>query len=176
MTTSELLDLLRHAYDGDPWHGPSLKAVLTRVSAGHASVRPLSGRHTVWETVLHLTGWTREVERRIRTGAPPAQPEEGDWPATPPKPTRAAWTNALRGLEAAHRALEDTVSRAPRSRWAAIVRTPAGKPRDPALGTGYSYGAMVVGLATHHAYHAGQIALLAPPPMVRKSRRARARS
>ena len=47
MTTTELLDLLRQAYDGDPWHGPSLKAVLTRVSAEHASVRPLSGRHRI---------------------------------------------------------------------------------------------------------------------------------
>ena len=176
MTTTELLDLLRQAYDGDPWHGPSLEAVLTRVSAEHASVRPLPERHTVWETVLHLTGWTREVERRIRTGAPPAQPEEGDWPAPPAKLTRAAWTKALRELETAHRALEQTVANAPRSRWTAIVRTPEDEPRDPALGTGYSYGMMVVGLATHHAYHAGQIALLAPPPAKRKSRRLRAGS
>jgi DinB family protein len=176
MTTTELLDLLRQAYDGDPWHGPSLEAVLTRVSAEHASVRPLSGRHTVWETVLHLTAWTRETERRVRTGAPPAQPAEGDWPPTPVKPTRAAWTKALRELETAHRSLEQTVANAPRSRWAAIVRTPEDEPRDPALGTGYSYGTMIVGLATHYAYHAGQIALLAPPPATRKSRRARARS
>jgi uncharacterized damage-inducible protein DinB len=176
MTTTELLDLLQQAYDGDPWHGPSLKAVLTRVSAESAAARPIPGRHSAWELVLHLTAWTREVERRIRTGAPPAQPEEGDWPTLPAKSTRAAWSKALRELETAHRALEQTVARAPRSRWAAIVRIPADAPRDPALGTGYSYGTMVVGLATHHAYHAGQIALVAPPPAARTSRRGRARS
>jgi hypothetical protein len=175
MTTSELLELLRHAYDGDPWHGPSLKAVLTRVTAESAAARSVPERHTIWEVVLHLTGWTREVERRLGGGAP-AQPEGGDWPAMPAQPTRAAWTRALRVLETAHRTLEQTVARAPRSRWAAIVRSPAaGQPRDPALGTGYSYGAMVVGLATHHAYHAGQIALLAPAPApARTARRRRA--
>ena len=35
-----------------------------------------------------------------------------------------------------------------------------GSVRDPAAGTGVTYGTMIVGLATHHAYHAGQIALL----------------
>src|SRR5690349_3171332 len=105
MTTSEILDLLRHAYDGDPWHGPSLKAVLSRVAAEDAAVRRLRGRHTPWELVLHLTGWTREVERRLH-GAAPEMPAEGDWPAMPARPTRAAWTKALKALETAHRTLE----------------------------------------------------------------------
>jgi len=177
MTSNELIDLLRHAYDGDPWHGPSLKAVLDRVSAETAAARPIRGRHTIWEIVLHLTGWTTEVERRLADGSAPRQPEHGDWPAMPAKPTRAAWTRVLGALEAAHRTLEQTVARAPRSRWATIVTAPAAdEPRDPALGTGYSYGTMVVGLATHHAYHAGQIALLAPPPAPPKVKRARKKS
>jgi DinB superfamily len=166
MTTSELLDLLRHAYDGDPWHGPSLKAVLSRVSAESAAARPVRGRHTIWEIVLHLTGWTREVERRVASAAPPQMPEAGDWPAMPAKPTRPAWKRTLDALEVAHRSLEQTVASAPKSRWAAVV----GTPRDPALGSGYSYGTMVIGLATHLAYHAGQIALLTPRDAKRRAR------
>jgi hypothetical protein len=164
MTTNELLQLLQHAYDGDPWHGPSLKAVLDRVSPKAAAVRALPGRHTPWELVLHLTAWTREVERRIN-GSQPDMPEEGDWPAMPKKPTAAAWKQALHTLETAHRALEAAVARAPKSRWDQII----GKPRDPALGTGYSFGTMVAGLATHHAYHAGQIAVLTPRPRKRRT-------
>jgi hypothetical protein len=175
MTSSELLDFLRQVYDGDPWHGPSLKAVLARVSVESAVARPIPGKHTIWELVHHMTGWTREVERRL-PGVPPAMPEGGDWPEMPAKPTRAAWVRALGALEDAHRALEQAVARAPRSRWAAIVRTPAGAARDPALGSGYSYGTMVVGLATHYAYHAGQIALLAPAPAARKPRRGRGKA
>jgi hypothetical protein len=148
MTTSELLQLLQHGYDGDPWHGPSLKAVLDRVPAATAAAaRPLPGRHSIWELVLHLTAWTREVERRL-DGSAPDVPAEGDWPAPPGEPTQAA-----------HRALESTVARVPSSRWDEII----GTPRDPALGTGYSYGFMVAGLAAHYAYHSGQIALLAQP-------------
>ncbi len=37
-----------------------------------------------------------------------------------------------------------------------------GDQRDTAEGTGITFGVMVVGLATHHAYHAGQIAMLTP--------------
>src|SRR5262249_28327521 len=152
---SELQELLHHAYDGDPWHGPSLKSVLAGISPEAAAARPIAERHSIWEIVLHVTGWTREVERRLHRG-PPAQPEGGDWPTMPAKPTRAAWSHTLAALEAAHRALEAAVSQAPHSRWQAIV----GKQRDPAQGTGYSFGTMVAGLATHHAYHAGQIAVL----------------
>jgi uncharacterized damage-inducible protein DinB len=157
MTTSELVDLLRHAYDGDPWHGPSLKAVLTGVSAEAAAARPVSGRHSIWQLVLHVTGWTREVTRRLDGGAP-ALPQGGDWPAVPDPPTPAAWTQALQALEAAHRELEETVARDTHPSWDAVV----GDTRDPEQGTGVTYGTMVVGLATHHAYHAGQMAMLAP--------------
>jgi hypothetical protein len=62
----------------------------------------------------------------------------------------------LRGLEDAHRALVDAVAALPDDRWS----QPVGDLRDPALGTGTTMGEMIVGLAAHHAYHAGQIALL----------------
>jgi uncharacterized damage-inducible protein DinB len=157
MTTSELVYLLRHAYDGDPWHGPSLKAVLAGVSAETAAAQPFPGRHSIWQIVLHLTGWTREVERRL-DGSEATMPHDGDWPAVPDPPTPAAWTQALQTLEAAHRALEQTVAHGTHPSWDAI----GGELRDAAQGTGVTYGTMIVGLATHHAYHAGQIAVLKP--------------
>ncbi len=161
MTTTELVDLLRHAYDGDPWHGPSLKKVLSNVTADTADARPLNGRHSIWEIVLHATGWTREVDRRLNGGRP-TQPAEGDWPTPPARPTgiaaAATWQEALRNLEQAHESLVATVVRTPDQRWEEMV----GDQRDAAEGTGITFGVMVVGLATHHAYHAGQIAMLTP--------------
>ncbi len=154
MRTTQLASLLRASYDGDPWHGPSLAAVLDGVDAGRAARRPLVGRHSIWELVLHLTGWTREVSRRL-AGGEPALPSDGDWPpvaSTDPQ----SWADALRGLEHAHRALVDAVAALPDDRWA----QPVGDLRDPALGTGTTMGEMIVGLATHHAYHAGQVAML----------------
>jgi hypothetical protein len=154
MTTTELVDLLRHAWDGDPWHGPSLRAVLTRLDARTAARRLLADRHSPWELVLHMTGWTREVERRLG-GALAGEPPEGDWPPVGDT-SDAAWAAALDALASANRSLVDAVARQPDARWTERV----GDQRDPAAGTGVSYGVMIVGLATHHAYHAGQIALL----------------
>jgi hypothetical protein len=154
MGTTELVSLLRASYDGDPWHGPSLAAVLDGIDAGLAARRPLVGRHSIWELVLHVTGWTCEVSRRLG-GGEPALPAGGDWPAVASTEARS-WANALRGLEDAHRALVDAVAALPDDRWS----QPVGDLRDPALGTGTTMGEMIVGLAAHHAYHAGQIALL----------------
>lgn len=155
MTTNELVDLLQHAWDGDPWHGPSLRAVLERLDAPTAAMRPLAGRHTAWELARHLTAWTGEVERRLG-GALAGEPAEGDWPAVSDT-SAAAWQATVDALAAANRSLIAAVARQPDSRWAERV----GDLRDPAAGTGVSYGVMIVGLATHHAYHAGQLALLA---------------
>jgi uncharacterized damage-inducible protein DinB len=119
-----------------------------------AAARVLPGRHSIWEIVLHVTAWTNEVERRLG-GQLAGDPREGDWPpvdAASPE----AWTRTLAALDAAHRALVEAVARQPDAKWQERV----GDTRDPAAGTGVNHGVMVIGLATHYAYHAGQIALL----------------
>ena len=81
MTEHErLIDNLNREINGQPWHGPSLASILEGVDAGAAARRPPGGGHTIWEIVLHMTGWKREVTRRVRGGAA-AEPAGGDWPA-----------------------------------------------------------------------------------------------
>jgi uncharacterized damage-inducible protein DinB len=154
MTTVELVDLLRHAYDGDPWHGPSLTSVLARCTAERAAAAVMPGRHSIWEIVLHVTGWTGEVAQRLG-GSLAGEPPEGDWPAVA-STSPEAWRQTLARLDAVHRSLLDAVAAQPDTKWIERV----GDTRDPAAGTGVSHGVMIVGLATHYAYHAGQIALL----------------
>jgi hypothetical protein len=101
-----------------------------------------------------MTSWTREVTRRL-AGVRPATPVEGDWPDLG-EVSEAAWQRARSDLDAAHAALLAAVRDLPDSRWEA----PVGTSREPALGTGVTVGAMLVGLAQHDAYHVGQIALL----------------
>ncbi|MGH7628258.1 MAG: DinB family protein [Gemmatimonadales bacterium] len=60
-----IADELARAHGGDPWHGSSARAVLAGVSAAQAAVRPIPNAHTIWELVLHVTGWRREVARRL---------------------------------------------------------------------------------------------------------------
>ena len=70
---------LHAAYDGDPWHGPSITSVLRGIHADAAARRSIPAAHTIWELVLHMAVWTREVASRVR-GADAKNPPE-DWPA-----------------------------------------------------------------------------------------------
>jgi uncharacterized damage-inducible protein DinB len=151
----ELLDDLQRAYDGDPWHGSSVTALLEGVSAVAAMAEPVRGGHSIWALVLHMTAWTDEVRARLG-GATPGEPAQGDWPPVPEPATPAAWRAAREALRDAHRALEGAVAALPHARLDERV----GNVRDPALGSGLTYAGMVRGLVQHHAYHGGQIAVL----------------
>lgn len=149
-----LSDQLRRALAGDPWHGWSMTRILDGVHASTAAARPLPAGHSIWEIVLHVTGWTREAARRLG-GAPPAEPEPGDWPpAGDPTPER--WAAALADLVAAHTELEHAIARVPPDQWHAPPTTP----RDATTGSGVTFAQLVNGVVQHDAYHAGQIAIL----------------
>jgi len=146
---------LARAYDGEPWHGSSLSTLLADVDAAMAAARPVAGGHSIWELVLHMAAWSREVARRLR-GAAPAEPAEGDWPAPEASQNEDAWRRAREGLAEAQRDVLAVLASCPEERLTAIV----GQTRDPSIGSGLSYAAMASGLAQHHAYHGGQVALL----------------
>ncbi len=152
--TSHLVDELTRSHDRNPWHGSSRKELLRGVTAEAAASRPVPGVHSIWELVLHMTSWTREVSRRLH-GAAPAEPIEGDWPAVG-RATDSRWAAALIDLDQAHAALCAIVAALPPERLGERV----GTADDPALGTGTSFALMVAGIAEHDAYHCGQIALL----------------
>jgi hypothetical protein len=149
-----LLDDLRRAYAGDAWHGPALTTVLRDVPGSAAAARPIAHGHSIWEIVLHLTSWTREVTRRLR-GASPRAPVEGDWPEVG-EPGDWSWLAAREALAEAQRDAEAAVAAFDPGRW----QEPVGGERDAPLGSGVTFAVMVSGLAQHHAYHGGQIALL----------------
>lgn len=155
MIADDLIDDLQRAYDGDPWHGPSLAALLSDVPADHAVAHPVPGAHSIWELVLHLTAWTKETARRLAGGVP-GMPEDGDWPRLPDDPSEDAWRRARLALGDANVLLVETIRNTPPERLSSRV----GNTHDPVLGAGLTYAGMLRGLAQHHAYHGGQIALL----------------
>jgi uncharacterized damage-inducible protein DinB len=149
-----LSEQIRLAHYGPAWHGAALAENLDAVTAEQAASRPLPDAHSIWELVLHLTGWSREVARRLE-GGEPGPPAEGDWPAVG-RVSEEAWARARAALGEAHAALVAAVESFPEARW----RDRVGGERDAPLGTGVSYAAMVTGLLQHDAYHGGQIGLL----------------
>ena len=122
-----LIDQLEREHAGDPWHGSPLRRNLEGVTAGQAAARPIPSAHSIWELVLHITAWKGEVRRRL-SGAPAADPEEGDWPEVG-EPTPERWAAALARLEQAHAGLVAAVRAFPESR----LDTPTNDQRDPAL-------------------------------------------
>jgi uncharacterized damage-inducible protein DinB len=145
---------LHQVYNGDPWHGSSITTVLEGIDADAATERPIPRAHTIWEIVLHMTAWTREVASRVRGAGAKSPPE--DWPASRFGGGEPAWQSAKDDLAAAQQELEravDGINPDDLLRW-------SGYDRDPALGTGWPLGTVIRGIMQHHTYHEGQIALL----------------
>jgi uncharacterized damage-inducible protein DinB len=153
-----ILDQLQRAYDGDAWYGPSLRDALDDLEPAQAIVRVAPHVHTIWEIVLHVTAWTREITRRLQIGNA-QDPADGDWPAAPTTTTEAtqqAWDDALYALDMANTALIEAIRAQQDDRLDTLI----GDVRDRALGSGVSRYVNLHGLVQHYAYHAGQIALL----------------
>ena len=150
--TEMIADQLERAYRGDAWHGPSVRAALEGVDAAMAAARPDATAHSIHEIVLHMTAWTREVTRRLRVGVA-EDPEMGDWPEVA---SAGGWDATIAALDAAN----DELLAAIRGLNPAQLDDRIGDARDRALGSGVSRYVMLHGLVQHHAYHAGQIAML----------------
>jgi uncharacterized damage-inducible protein DinB len=149
-----ILDELAREHHGDPWHGTPLLHILEGLTAAAASARPIPGGHSIWELVLHITAWKNEVRRRL-SGAPAADPEEGDWPDAG-EPSERRWQEARQRLQRAHDDLLNTIRALPEEK----LYTPTNDPRSKPLGTGVSYYVLLHGIVQHDVYHSGQIAIL----------------
>jgi uncharacterized damage-inducible protein DinB len=150
MKKDELIDCVRRSFDGDAWHGPALRDVLTGINAQDAARRPPGGAHSIWELTLHVAAWANEVARRMQGNAP-GEPQEGDWPVT-----GGSWEDAVARVFAAR---DRVIAELSNLTEGDLEKSPS-KTRDAELGTGFTYAGMAEGLAQHNAYHGGQIMML----------------
>ena len=144
-----ILDQLKRAFEGNAWHGPSVRDVLAGITANQAHARPLRNAHSIWELVRHVAVW-EDVGRRRLTGDRAqieiSSPE--DWP--PPEDTsEAAWEQAKDALNRGHQALVEAIAAIPESRL--------DEPIFEGMSTVY---VTLHGVIQHDLYHAGQIAML----------------
>jgi uncharacterized damage-inducible protein DinB len=144
-----ILDQLDRAYKGEAWHGPSVRELLTGVTAKQAQARPLANAHNIWELVHHIAVWENVGRRRL--GGDPAQIESSspdDWPP-PDDASDAAWEQAKAALDRGHEALREAIARIDESRL------------DEPIVEGLSSTYVTLhGIIQHDLYHAGQIAML----------------
>ncbi len=145
--TQRICQQWQQAFEGNAWHGPSVKEVLHGVNAERASAKPLPSAHSIWEIVLHLMGTQKLLLRRLDGDAGPLSAEE-DWPGAP-EPTDEAWTETLAQLERQEVTLRTRV-----------LEYPVDRLDQPLAEGGSSAYNNFHGYAQHHLYHGGQIALL----------------
>ena len=146
--TRRIADQLKRAFEGEAWHGPSVKEALAGVTAQQAAARPIAKAHTIWEITAHIAVWEDVVRRRL-AGLPVTQPTDAeDWPPAGEGGERA-WAALLARLEAGNGALREA--------FLAFDETRLDQPPEGARSTAYD---LMHGIVQHDLYHAGQIAVL----------------
>jgi uncharacterized damage-inducible protein DinB len=144
-----ILDQLKRAYEGNAWHGPSVREALAGVTAAKAHARPLNNAHSICELTQHIAVWEDVGRRRLegdRAAIEISSPE--DWPPTDDT-SETAWEQAKAALDRGHEALREAISRIPEERL-----------DEPILEGMSTVYVTVHGVIQHDLYHAGQIAML----------------
>ena len=142
-----VIDQLHRSLEGDSWQGASIREILDGVTAAEAASHPVGGGHSIWEIVYHVTAWVRAVHSRVLGNITELE-GEADWP-----PVRDTSENAWRA------AFEEL--RRSQSELIATLKTQSDVDLSaPVPNREYDRAHLLHGLTQHHAYHAGQMALL----------------
>jgi uncharacterized damage-inducible protein DinB len=146
---ARIADQARRAFQGEAWHGPSLKEVLEDVSAAQAGSHPAPNAHSIWELVLHISVWA-EASRAALRGVPMPKivGTVEDWPAVADL-SPGAWSKAKDRLFQAGEQLAQAIASCDDGRLGEIVP-----------GRQYDFYYLFHGIVQHSLYHGGQIALL----------------
>jgi uncharacterized damage-inducible protein DinB len=143
-----IIQLLQETYNGHPWHGRSLKSLLSEVTPEMALKKPDANSHSIAELVYHLITWREFTISRL-------QPEEGkdthyfesiDWRPLDLSSNKT-WEEGLRLLEESQQRILAVLEEFNDSILPEVVAERK-----------YKFKVLLYGLVQHEAYHAGQIA------------------
>jgi hypothetical protein len=138
-----LLEILDQGFERKTWHGPNLKQSIRGVSAREAAWRPGEGRHNIWEEVVHAAYWNYVARRRLLREKRGSFALKGsNWIPRTDAADEAAWRRDRKLLEESHRKLREAIAGLPEGRFNK-------KAKD-----------LILGVAFHDVYHAGQIRML----------------
>lgn len=151
---ARLADDLVAVYDESPWHGPSFRAALSRLTAAHAAASTVPDGTWVWEFIQHATAWRANSAHRLDTGASVSLEGTDDCPPVPSPTDEEAGARALGALDDAYHDL-----------FAHMGVLAAGDFNRPIAGTttgarGGTVAELASGLTQLLAYHSGRLALL----------------
>lgn len=149
---TRIANQLRSVFDGEAWHGPSLRELLSGVSHEQANARPLASAHSIWELVLHIEVWTTYAREAMHGQPIPPfvenMPPEQNWPLIR-DPSAAAW-----------KAATEKVLRAGGDLAKEIEKFGDERLQETVPGRNYDFERLLRGSVQHCVYHSGQVALL----------------
>ena len=142
-----LARVLDEGYGPGAWHGPDLKAALADVTPELAFWRPAAGRHNIAEVALHHAYCARSVRGQLSGTVPEPFVLEGeDWFELPDE-KRLTWAQIQSAVEAEQ------------AKLSAVAADIASGRIQSKLSATEQFN-LVLGIACHAVYHAGQVQLL----------------
>lgn len=143
-----IADQLRRAFEGNAWHGPAIRELLSGMTAEQAIARPVKTAHSIWELLLHIEAWEIVAANAIKGLPMPHLPPEQDFPAVTDSGA-AAWNTLQTSVFSTNQDLVRAIESFGDSRLAETVP-----------GRKYDFYQLLHGMTQHALYHGGQIALL----------------
>lgn len=146
---SRLIRQLESVYNGQPWHGDSLRSKLEQVQAAEAFATPLPGIHSVAQLTAHILVWRRVLVEQLKgnTAFKIELNSEQDWPSQETLQAKG-WQNILDELAENQRELLVLLS----AETDDLLDRPYQKKHD--------FQFLIESVVRHDIYHTGQIGLL----------------
>ena len=137
-------------YNGEPWYGKSLMAVINDADPKQVFKKQKSTSHSPYEITYHLYAWRDLLVKRLLgdTKSSIDVNSNDDWPGLPKEQTTSAWKELVRKLEQNQM---DLIKALPKWNNGSLDKNFAG--------TNYSLRTFLNGQIQHDIYHIGQIAL-----------------
>lgn len=134
------------ALSGEAWYGDPVWKILQGIDAPCAAAHPITGAHSIWQLVMHMSFWESVAVRR--TSGPVVPDEKLNFPETP-LANEADWQRTLSQFRDSNREFREALFRIDPANLDQC--TPGGQ---------RTFRWEWLGVIQHHIYHAGQIALL----------------
>ena len=145
-----IITQLEQAFRRKSWHGTNLLGSIRGIDTKTALWRPKPGRHNIWELIVHTAYWKYSVYRRFGGDAKLTFAISGsNWFNRSASISERELKADIALLKDYHNKLVDAVSKFPRKRLNEIPE-----------GSKTTYLDLLIGVAAHDLYHAGQIQLL----------------
>lgn len=137
-----IINSIRDSYDGNAWHGPSIKEILSKISDGQFNAKIGNG-HSIIEIILHMAAWRHFAIQKLLGNDAYVVADEINFP----KGNNLA--DAMRQLDRSQEELIGIIAKFDER----ILQQEVPHKK-------YSYYKLLHGIIQHDLYHLGQIVMI----------------